>query len=104
MRELWATGWMHNRVRVAVASFLVKHLLVPWQRGAEWFWDPFVDANLANDTLGWQRWRGMPQAQRFARQPSLSWLASRDSCIGTPCIRCISECSRMLRGIVVEAR
>ena len=38
MRELWTTGWMHNRVRMAVASFLVKHLLIPWQRGAEWFW------------------------------------------------------------------
>ncbi|MDX2176745.1 MAG: deoxyribodipyrimidine photo-lyase [Candidatus Sumerlaeia bacterium] len=54
MRELWATGWMHNRVRMIVASFLVKHLLQPWQRGAEWFWDTLVDANLANNTLGWQ--------------------------------------------------
>lgn len=54
MRELWATGWMHNRVRMIVASFLVKHLLLPWQRGAEWFWDTLVDADLANNTLGWQ--------------------------------------------------
>ncbi len=54
MRELWTTGWMHNRVRMAVASFLVKHLLIPWQRGAEWFWDTLVDADLANNTLGWQ--------------------------------------------------
>lgn len=54
MRELWATGWMHNRVRMNVASYLVKHLLVPWQRGAEWFWDTLVDADLANNTLGWQ--------------------------------------------------
>jgi hypothetical protein len=95
---------MHNRVRVAVASFLVKYLLSPWQRGAEWLWEALSDAKLANNTLDWQRWRGMPQAQRFARQRSLSRLASRDSCIGTPCIRCISECSRMLRGIVAEAR
>ncbi|MBN1478515.1 deoxyribodipyrimidine photo-lyase [Candidatus Sumerlaeota bacterium] len=54
MRELWRTGWMHNRVRMIVASFLVKDLLIPWQRGAEWFWDTLVDADLANNTLGWQ--------------------------------------------------
>lgn len=45
---------MHNRVRIVVALFLVKHLLIPWQRGAEWFWDTLVDADLANNTLGWQ--------------------------------------------------
>ena len=54
MRQLWATGWMHNRIRMVVASFLVKHLLIPWQRGAEWFWDTLVDADLASNTLGWQ--------------------------------------------------
>jgi deoxyribodipyrimidine photo-lyase len=54
MRELWATGWMHNRVRMIAASFLVKDLLIPWQQGAEWFWDTLVDADLANNTLGWQ--------------------------------------------------
>ena len=54
MRELWQTGWMHNRVRMVVASFLVKHLLSPWQEGAAWFWDTLVDADLANNTLGWQ--------------------------------------------------
>ena len=54
MRELWNTGWMHNRVRMIVASFLVKDLLIPWQRGAEWFWDTLVDADLASNTLGWQ--------------------------------------------------
>ena len=54
MRELWATGWMHNRVRMVVASFLVKDLLIPWQAGAAWFWDTLVDADLANNTLGWQ--------------------------------------------------
>jgi deoxyribodipyrimidine photo-lyase len=54
MRELWHTGWMHNRVRMVVASFLVKHLLVPWQRGAAWFWDTLVDADLANNSAGWQ--------------------------------------------------
>lgn len=54
MRELWRTGWMHNRVRMIVASFLVKDLLLPWQQGAKWFWDTLVDASLANNTLGWQ--------------------------------------------------
>ncbi len=54
MRELWHTGWMHNRVRMVVASFLVKHLLLRWQDGAAWFWDTLVDADLANNTLGWQ--------------------------------------------------
>lgn len=54
MRELWHTGWMHNRVRMLTASFLVKHLLIPWQRGAQWFWDRLVDADLANNTMGWQ--------------------------------------------------
>ncbi len=54
MRELWATGWMHNRVRMLVASFLVKNLRIPWQQGARWFWDTLVDADLASNTLGWQ--------------------------------------------------
>jgi deoxyribodipyrimidine photo-lyase len=54
MRQLWTTGWMHNRVRMVVASFLVKHLLLPWQEGARWFWDTLVDADLANNSLGWQ--------------------------------------------------
>ncbi len=54
MRQLWATGWMHNRVRMIVGSFLVKHLLQPWQAGADWFWDTLVDASLPNNSLGWQ--------------------------------------------------
>ena len=54
MRQLWATGWMHNRVRMIVASFLVKHLLLPWQDGARWFWDTLVDADIASNTLNWQ--------------------------------------------------
>ncbi len=54
MRQLWATGWMHNRVRMVAASFLVKHLRLPWTAGAAWFWDTLVDADLASNTLGWQ--------------------------------------------------
>ena len=54
MQQLWATGWMHNRVRMIVGSFLVKNLLIHWKEGARWFWDTLVDADLANNTLGWQ--------------------------------------------------
>ncbi|MDE2345103.1 MAG: deoxyribodipyrimidine photo-lyase [Gammaproteobacteria bacterium] len=54
MRELWASGWMHNRVRMLAASLLVKNLRVPWQEGSRWFWDTLVDADLANNTMGWQ--------------------------------------------------
>lgn len=54
MRELWHTGWMHNRVRMLVASFLTKHLLIHWEVGAQWFWDTLVDADVANNTFGWQ--------------------------------------------------
>ena len=54
MRQLYETGWMHNRVRMIVASFLVKHLLISWREGARWFWDTLVDADLASNTQGWQ--------------------------------------------------
>ena len=54
MRELWHTGWMHNRVRMIVASLLTKNLLIPWQEGARWFWDTLVDASLPQNSLGWQ--------------------------------------------------
>ena len=54
MRELWQTGFMHNRARMIVASFLVKHLLIPWQAGADWFLDTLVDADLANNSASWQ--------------------------------------------------
>jgi deoxyribodipyrimidine photo-lyase len=54
MRELWHTGWMHNRVRMIVASLLTKNLGQLWLEGARWFWDTLVDADLASNTLGWQ--------------------------------------------------
>jgi deoxyribodipyrimidine photo-lyase len=54
MRQLWQSGWMHNRVRMIVASFLTKNLRYPWQLGARWFWDTLVDADLGNNTQGWQ--------------------------------------------------
>jgi deoxyribodipyrimidine photo-lyase len=54
MRELWSTGFMHNRARMIAASFLIKHLLIDWRAGADWFWDTLVDADLANNSAGWQ--------------------------------------------------
>jgi deoxyribodipyrimidine photo-lyase len=54
MRELWHTGFMHNRVRMVAASFLIKHLRIDWRRGEEWFWDTLLDADLANNAAGWQ--------------------------------------------------
>lgn len=54
MRQLWLTGWMHNRVRMIVASFLTKNLLIPWQQGEAWFRDTLVDADLASNVMGWQ--------------------------------------------------
>ncbi len=90
MRELWSTGWMHNRVRMIVASFLTRNLRLHWRHGARWFWDTLVDADLANNTQGWQWSAGsgadaapyfrifnpVTQAQRFdpAGRYLRSWL------------------------------
>ncbi|MEI6641583.1 MAG: deoxyribodipyrimidine photo-lyase [Novosphingobium sp.] len=54
MRELWATGWMHNRVRMITASFLIKHLLIDWREGERWFWDTLVDADYGSNAVNWQ--------------------------------------------------
>ena len=54
MRQLWERGWLHNRARMVTASFLTKDLLIDWREGARWYWDTLVDADLANNTLGWQ--------------------------------------------------
>lgn len=54
MRQLWQTGWMHNRVRMITASFLVKHLLIDWRRGERWFWDTLLDADLGSNAMNWQ--------------------------------------------------
>ncbi|NNF04253.1 MAG: deoxyribodipyrimidine photo-lyase, partial [Rhodothermales bacterium] len=68
MRQLWDSGWMHNRVRMIVASFLTKDLMIPWQEGARWFWDTLIDADLASNTLGWQWAAGSgADAQPFFR-------------------------------------
>jgi deoxyribodipyrimidine photo-lyase len=68
MRELWATGWMHNRVRMIAASFLVKHLLIDWREGERWFWDTLVDADHAANAVNWQWTAGTGvDAQMFVR-------------------------------------
>lgn len=68
MRQLYETGWMHNRVRMIVASFLTKDLLIGWWHGARWFWDTLVDGNLASNTMGWQWSAGSgADAQPFFR-------------------------------------
>ena len=64
MRQLWHTGWMHNRVRMIAASFLVKHLLLPWQEGEAWFWDTLVDADLANNSAQLAVGRGLRRRRR----------------------------------------
>ena len=68
MRQLWATGWMHNRVRMIAASFLMKHLLIDWREGERWFWDTLVDADYANNGVNWQWVAGSGiDANLFAR-------------------------------------
>lgn len=71
MRELWATGWMHNRIRVIVLSFCVKVLLLPWAWGMKYFWDTLLDANLESDILGWQYISGsLPDGHELKRLDS----------------------------------
>ena len=68
MRQLWATGYMHNRVRMIAASFLIKHLLIDWREGEAWFWDTLVDADEANNPANWQWSAGCgADAQPFFR-------------------------------------
>ncbi|KAJ4774297.1 Cryptochrome-2 [Rhynchospora pubera] len=71
MRELWATGWIHNRTRVVVASFFVKVLLLPWTWGMKYFWDTLLDADLESDILGWQYISGsLPDGHELTRLDS----------------------------------
>ncbi|GFP83360.1 cryptochrome-2 [Phtheirospermum japonicum] len=68
MRELWATGWIHNRIRVIVSSFFVKFLRLPWQWGMKYFWDTLLDADLESDILGWQYISGsLPDGHELER-------------------------------------
>ncbi len=68
LRELWTTGWMHNRVRMIAASFLTRHQLIDWRQGERWFWDTLVDADAANNAVNWQWVAGSgPDAQPYFR-------------------------------------
>ncbi|XP_010538941.2 PREDICTED: cryptochrome-1 [Tarenaya hassleriana] len=68
MRELWATGWLHDRIRVVVSSFFVKVLQLPWRWGMKYFWDTLLDADLESDALGWQYITGtLPDSREFDR-------------------------------------
>lgn len=68
MRELWATGWLHDRIRVVVASFFVKVLQLPWRWGMKYFWDTLLDADLESDALGWQYISGtLPDGRELDR-------------------------------------
>lgn len=96
MRELWATGWMHNRVRMIVASFLVKDLLLPWQVGARWFWDTLVDADLANNSASWQWVAGCgADAAPFFRVFNPTLQGTRFDPQGTYVRRWVPELSRL---------
>ena len=97
MRELWRTGWMHNRVRMVVASFLVKHLLQPWQDGAAWFTDTLVDADLANNTLGWQWTAGCgPDATPYFRVFNPALQGERFDADGAYVRRWVPELARQI--------
>ncbi|XP_042061651.1 cryptochrome-1-like [Salvia splendens] len=72
MRELWATGWLHDRIRVVVSSFFVKVLQLPWRWGMKYFWDTLLDADLESDALGWQYITGtIPDGRAFDRLDNL---------------------------------
>lgn len=78
MKQLWSTGWAHNRARVLCGAFLVKHLLLPWQWGLKHFWDVQMDADLECDALGWQYISGcMSDAKPFSYVPDLEVEAAR---------------------------
>ncbi len=96
MRQLWHTGYMHNRVRMITASFLTKHLLINWQRGAEWFWDTLVDADIASNTIGWQWTAGCgPDAAPFFRIFNPILQAQRFDPEGTFIRKWVPELSRL---------
>lgn len=78
MREVWSTGWLHNRIRVVAASFMVKHLLLPWQWGLKHYWDVLLDADLECDALGWQYCSGcLVDGHDFSRLIDLSTESKR---------------------------
>ena len=92
MRELWTTGWMHNRVRMVTASFLTKHLLLDWRLGESWFWDTLVDADRANNSASWQWVAGCgadaaPYVRVFIPLPSRAGSIREGAICGSGCPR-----------------
>lgn len=89
MRELWATGWMHNQIRVIVSSFCVKFLQLPWRWGMKYFWDTLLDADLESDVLGWQYISGsLPDGHELDRidNPQVRLVHPRFG-FNIPCLR-----------------
>ncbi|XRB21074.1 cryptochrome-1 [Pseudoscourfieldia marina] len=96
MRQLWSTGWLHNRMRMVVASFLVKHLLLPWQWGLRHFWECQLDADLESDVLGWQYVSGcLADGHTFMTQIDLEMEARRFDPNGNYVRRWITQLSRL---------
>ena len=115
MRQLWSTGWLHNRIRVVCASFLVKNLLLPWQWGLKHYWDALLDADLECAALGWQYVSGClagagPRATAQLSLVPLLWLSSchlaaprlRPYGGSTPCLVKHHAKHAMLRGKWVD--
>ncbi|WJX18933.1 Cryptochrome-2 [Trifolium repens] len=96
MRELWATGWMHNRIRVIVSSFAVKMLLLPWKWGMKYFWDTLLDADLECDILGWQYISGcLPDGHELERLDDPEILGAKFDPEGEYIRQWLPELSRM---------
>eukprot|EP00271_Cylindrocystis_brebissonii_P013550 TRINITY_DN3346_c0_g3_i1.p1 TRINITY_DN3346_c0_g3~~TRINITY_DN3346_c0_g3_i1.p1 ORF type:complete len:1094 (-),score=136.89 TRINITY_DN3346_c0_g3_i1:888-3734(-) len=96
MRELWATGWLHNRIRVIVASFSVKFLRLPWRWGMKYFWDTLIDADVENDILGWQYVSGsLPDGHELDRMDDPKGLGKKYDADGEYVRRWIPELSRL---------
>jgi deoxyribodipyrimidine photo-lyase len=105
MHELWATGWMHNRVRMIVASLLAKNLRQHWLEGARWFWDTLVDADLASNTLGWQWTAGCgADAAPYFRIFNPELQAARHDPDGTYLRRWLPDASRDFPAPIVDFR
>lgn len=89
LRELWSTGWMHNRMRVVCASFLVKNLLLPWQWGLKHYWDAQLDADLECAALGWQYCSGcLAGPHPIFRSFSVSQQTTQNIWRSTSCTTC----------------
>lgn len=96
MRELWATGWLHNRIRVIVSSFLVKFLQLPWRWGMKYFWDTLLDADLESDVLGWQYISGsLPDGHELYRMDNPQLEGYRYDPFGEYVRRWLPELSRL---------